>query len=642
MSAWTRSTEADSPVWPRLTVATLALAVLLRLSLIWGGGQAYWPDETRYLAARSAVINISRGEIKAGCLELIGTADHLFFKIIALPPALLDQWLGVSVRREAAYFSLFSVLAIALLGKCARTAGASRREAWLAVFLATCSNSLFYYSRHLFPYDVSLAIFMVSLALGLRPASPRISFIVGVVAGLGFLTYVGYWLLGGAILVLHVLKAPSMRAAELRAAAAAAGLALPIALAVIAARELGGDLVASFRSFSTTVFQGDFGRGHAFVWQYLWSAEGVMLIFWILAGAYSLIMGRRQRFSSPPWSWLGMAAALYLGLVVFSDIHPTFVVYGRTARMLTPFACLLAAWGANDFWARAKLRDGQAFAGLALIGSAAALNFASPFAITFTPQFMSEGAKLVAASKPGLFHYENAHWMRPGETADDGSRPGETLLTRRHPLQFEAYLFEGYNEAQRAYLTSHDIRMKLKSMAIPAPPNLMGYPGPVRLRIRFTENHPGASDPLVEAGAGDSACLLFVTYVDAGTVSFGFESRNKAALMGSPAAIDYGRDHDLVISEGPLLPGGTLAPYQPLTPGAWDKLRHSILVILDGRVVLAGSMENRESPISEIKMGVNQGGLPSVEPVLESAVASVSAVAPAEILGRLSENPAGP
>ena len=128
-----RSIDAESPIWLRLTIATLLVALLQRLSLIWGGGQGYWPDESRYIAVRNAVDDISRGRTQVGLLELIGTADHLFFKVVSLPAACLDAWFGESQRRAAAYFALFSVAAIALLGSCARAAGASRREAWLAV-----------------------------------------------------------------------------------------------------------------------------------------------------------------------------------------------------------------------------------------------------------------------------------------------------------------------------------------------------------------------------------------------------------------------------------------------------------------------------------------------------------------------------
>ncbi|HEY5079087.1 MAG TPA: hypothetical protein VII43_04545, partial [Opitutaceae bacterium] len=581
-----RPSDPESPLWPRLTAATLALALVLRLLLIARGGQGYWPDETRYLVALSAVRNLSAGQFRAGFLELLGTADHLFFKIVALPAVLLDARFGVSPRRAAAYLSLFSVAALALVGSCSRAAGANRREAWLSVFFAACANSLFYYSRHLFPYDAALCFFLASLALGLRPASARLSFLTGILSGVGFLTYVGYWMLGGAILLLHVARARSLRSAILRALAAGAGLVLPIVSAVLAARALGGDLVLSFRRFSTTVFQGDFGRGHVFVWEYLWSAEGGTLLLWLGAIAYAAVRALRPRFAPRPWIWIGMGAVLYAGLVVSADVFRTFVVYGRTARMLVPFACLVTAWAMDDAWSRHSLRAPVVATSIALAALLAALNFEGPFRTIFTGEFMAEAKGLMEASGPGVFWFENARWLRPGEKADD-ARPGDVLLAKRHPFRFGAYLFEGYNEAQREYLATHDIEMRLKRMEVAAGPDMSGYPGPLLLRIRFIPGRVGAAEPIFTAGDGKDACILFVRYDDPGHVSFGYDSTTSGLVTCTPVPVDYGREHALLVSAGPLypnlpwVPGSAGGPPPPL-----ERLRHTLLLALDGMTVM--------------------------------------------------------
>src|SRR5882762_274928 len=77
--------------WERRSSWAVGLLLLVSLGLrVWlaaTGGQGFWPDESRYGAARGAVSLFARGDSRAAWGTLIGTADHLFFKISGLPVA---------------------------------------------------------------------------------------------------------------------------------------------------------------------------------------------------------------------------------------------------------------------------------------------------------------------------------------------------------------------------------------------------------------------------------------------------------------------------------------------------------------------------------------------------------------------------
>ena len=329
--------------WLRLLVVILILSAGLRAWLLLHGGQFFWMDETRYYVARECVDHLWAGETAAFCRQLLGGADHLFFKVLALLPAAVQSRTGDSMLVPGFFFAAFSVLNIFLVWRIARAAGAGEREATLAALLLAAANTNFYYARHLLPYDTALTFGLLALLAGWTGVGWRRSLASGVLAGLCFLTYNGYWLFGAMVLVGHALLAgPDLKQMCSRAALAALGLALPIALFIGLARGLAGvDLVASFQGFARSINQGDFGRGWKLLADYFWSAEGLnsVLALLLVAGA-GWLAPRRSR----GWWWVAGAVGLAAGLLLASDVWHKFVIYGRTARQLVPLVCLAGAF----------------------------------------------------------------------------------------------------------------------------------------------------------------------------------------------------------------------------------------------------------------------------------------------------------
>ena len=180
---------------------------------------------------------------------------------------------------------------------------------------------------------------LAALWLALGPYSPGRSFWTGCAAAVGFLTYNGYWVLGGCILTLHsVLGHGGGRRFFVRAACAGAGLLAPVVAAVGGGEALSRDLLASYFKFAGNVVQGDFFLGYRAIGEYLWCSERGLGLLWLAAIAYAVGAGVRARELGRLGWWLGGIALLGGSLVFFSDVVPRFVVHGRLSRGLVPSA----------------------------------------------------------------------------------------------------------------------------------------------------------------------------------------------------------------------------------------------------------------------------------------------------------------
>src|ERR1700728_3857860 len=69
--------------------AIVAVSAALRLWLAASGGQAFWPDETRFQVSQHAVDHALKGHWHDSFSELFSSADHIGFKILGVVPALL-------------------------------------------------------------------------------------------------------------------------------------------------------------------------------------------------------------------------------------------------------------------------------------------------------------------------------------------------------------------------------------------------------------------------------------------------------------------------------------------------------------------------------------------------------------------------
>ena len=479
----------------RALLALLALSLLLRVELVLGGGQRFFPDENRYLRCFILLRHIGSGDLGAATDYVLQTPDHTGFLAVGMLAALPQQALLGALGRvpdrpgvdatawlPSLLFACASLLAIALVFGIARRAGAGEREALLASFLMACSTVMLVYSRHYFPYDAALALCLLALWLALAEgASLGRSLLVGLVAGAGFLTYNGYWLSAAAALVVHVLRKKDAREKLLCGAAAGLGLlALPALLTAIGVLRERGVFLRKMSRFSRLAStQSDFSEGWSLPWAYLWHAEhGLLLLF--AAGALGVLClvvlrgpeDERRR----GLLFLAIAAGLYAAIVLFSTGLERIGAFGRQARQLVPPLCLASAAAAAPLLRTSRFaRAWPLF--VAALGVQAGYNFTAPLTLRF-PRQLTPGreARYGALGRDTTVHTDPS----PEETPQPDARfvllnarylypvygpkpapPGRELFRTRHPLEYRPFQYEGFLPVERALLRSSDVAIRL-------------------------------------------------------------------------------------------------------------------------------------------------------------------------------------
>jgi hypothetical protein len=482
----------------RLLLLLLLFACAARWSLVYRGGQTYWPDEGRYWRSLVVVEQFSSSGIRAAVDALLDSTHHTGFTVVALPAAYLhagaSRLSGKSLNDmlwvPALVLSCASVVAIALTYGISLRAGSGKTEAMLAAGLFACAHTMFYYSRHLFPYDSSIALALGGLWIALGPSKPGLrSFLAGVFCGGAFVVYNGYWHLVLVVLILQAVQGATTRNESYRRLCfgVAGGAVFPVILLLLATwRRI--PFLTNWIAFSETVTLGDFAEGWRLPWQYLWHTEHGLLI--LLMTGTALAVRKAIRLEGPNrrrGAWWVFAAMLVYGLLVLSSsvIH-LFVVYGRMARAMVPFLCLSAAFGLVEMvGGRIGIRRRVVAISVLLVLVQAGWNAYQPLVQTFPAEIRREvrarygavacaitiaGAPPLAMinpeaaaageATPGRYVLVNAQHLYPVK----GLLPapsGRVVFQTPHPLAYRPYQYAGFTPGERALLSEADLSMML-------------------------------------------------------------------------------------------------------------------------------------------------------------------------------------
>ncbi|HTX67071.1 MAG TPA: hypothetical protein VMD31_14970 [Opitutaceae bacterium] len=625
--------------WHRkVLVGLLAASEAVRLWIAGRGGQSFWPDEGRYATAQRAADALMHGQGREFLHLLFGHADHVLFPVIGLVPALAER-LGAGPWLPAAFFGLFSTGTICLVWRISRESGGDEEEALLAAGVAAGSVSLLYFSRHYFPYDVSLCFALLGLRAACRSEGVRPALAAGLWTALAFLTYNGYWLLGGAIVVIAVVRPPlTAGRGWRRAGLALLGLALPVVIVAGLARAAGADFFGALVRFSRTATQGDFGGGWAFVGSYFWAGERWLAGVWLLAvvAACALAMAGRRRHLL--W-WVAAAAGIYAGMVGLCDGLHQFVIYGRIARGLVPLLALvtggcLAALGQSS-------RLGRRVQWVLLAGMAGQMvwNFAPALTQRFPADFQREARRRIdaaPAAERGRFRILNAYFFFYAQSAMPPAG-GTVVLQARHPLRFRPYLYEGYTREQRAWFDDHDVTMLLMRvdggtpvLARPPDPMLEGYVGPVSLDVMLPGTPGLAGEPLVTTGETGRGDFLYLICAPAtGTIRIGLDHWRYGGPISSEIAVDYSRPHRFDLSLGSLMPPDSSGLYR-LRP-EWRPLDRWLFVRLDGKIVFSQAVESYPAAPFELAIAANSIGGTTANPAFGGVLLRAEPLDPAGV-----------
>lgn len=469
----------------------LAGALLLRVLLALQGGQYFFGDEDRYLRGIELYQAVRAGD-SLHIRFALARPEHAAFDwaVAALAPlphglAYLQgqaDWsdpsnLQASAPLCAATMSLFSVLTILLVHRLARRLGADEDGAFWAAALAAASNTLFYYSRHLLPYDVALACWLGGLVLTLRPGRGAL-IAGGVLTGFVYHLYNGYFALPVATWLWLASQGGPWRERLLRSLPWSAGAAIGLGVPWLVGTAAGGAAYwAVMRDFAGTVTQGLFAEGWSLPWEYFWHSEG-----WLGTAAAAAATVACMQGSSPARRIMLLAALAYAILVLASTWLESFVVYARTIRPLVPLFCIAGAAALQNF---AKRQPRWAEIGPWLLvagGLAQALPHYGrifPRDVETAVQRDFGGTKRWVSFTGVIYRpFRTLRLYRRDLALADaqmlyplrdwrGYPAGEVVAQFEHPLTYRPYQYEGHTPRERALLRDHPFTMRVIRLADP-------------------------------------------------------------------------------------------------------------------------------------------------------------------------------
>jgi len=456
-----------------LIAGILLASILLRWLLIFQGGQYFFSDEERYQTSQTMTELLLQGKVREAGLQLFSTPEHLGYKLIGMIPALLERILGPSLVIPAMFFSLFSVLNLYLIFLLSKRVSASPDDALLALTFASLSQCLFFYSRHLMPYDVAMTFGLLALYVGLAEGgrSPGISISCGFLSLLCFVTYNGYWTLAALAMLVHVThKFQTIQGILRRGIILGIGFMLPLFAFMVYSAQLGINLLEEYRRFAGTIREGNYEEGLGLPFAYFWHTEHFLFGVLALLALYAILKDRDRQAVI---LWTGCVLFVYLCLALPSVFLHSFVVYGRLVRQIIPFLILLAANGLIGMTQNMQTGQRLILAVLLAVVIQAAWNFNITFGVTFPRDFVREiqarypdfnfSPKRFSFGAPEICEHngyaiQNAKFF----LAVPESLPavsGDVLLSASHPINFLPYQYEGYTPEQRQSFQDAQLRL---------------------------------------------------------------------------------------------------------------------------------------------------------------------------------------
>lgn len=451
-------------------ISILFVSIVMRWILVFRGGQYYFPDEQRYQTSRDIVQYLFYGKLNQSVQQLFVAPEHLGFKILGIIPAFFEHFIGPSLVLPAMFFSLFSVLNLYLIFLLSQLISGSYYEALIALLFSALSQTLFYYSRHLMPYDAALSFGLLSLYVGLSDHSARMSVACGVFGLFCFITYNGYWILAGLAMVVHVIRNNKTFFDVLRKGFfLAVGFILPISGLIVLENLLGINLLSAYLGFAKTITEGTYQEGWLLPFAYFWYSEYFLFAALCLFSAFAVIRLRDQRAASS-LLWGGCILFVYLCLVIPSIFLHWFVVYGRLARQMMPFMILLAANGLMQMIQLWQSAYKVVQVSLILVFVQAIWNFNISYQVAYPRDFVKDvqaqfkdfnfSSKRFAFGAPTVcenngYAIQNAKYF-PYNPETAPSIKGTVLMSALHPINFIPYQYEGYTPEQRqAFRDAH-------------------------------------------------------------------------------------------------------------------------------------------------------------------------------------------
>ncbi|GAB2863213.1 hypothetical protein GCM10027044_24690 [Hymenobacter ruber] len=491
------------------------MVTLARLSLIGKGTMAF-VDESRYVNAMLGLRALSEGHGQE-FLRYINSmgarpGDGIWRAIPGLGQAILLLVFDLNPNAppslqvpQAFNVLIVSLNALLLYHIYRRFFSVGMALLGLALYSSLVNTNL--YLRHLLPYDHSLFFFFLALTVLLRPkttTSLKLQAVVGLLAGLSYAIYPGYFMAPMLLLAVTLLveldtTRSSLLAALKPAAAQLAGL-LMVLLAFEALARLGHTSYwASSRYIATTVTQGSFAEGFSFIGSNFWQVEGWLGVSLLLLFGIGLGFSWRTGLMAGSGTeqmlvrLLTVSFLMWLGYALVVQMGHKLVFYGRTLHFFVPFIIMGALVAVRAF---SRARGARSWLYLGLGGGALAhfgifltgyLPVDYPCDVAYRagiydyPQIAASQVSVCdehlmayrlfgprlrrqLAQKPPTSTVQllNFAYLYPVSCYQPAHlRPGKVVADVPYFMKYPAYQFEGHSARERAILQNHEVDFQI-------------------------------------------------------------------------------------------------------------------------------------------------------------------------------------
>lgn len=140
----------------------------------------------------------------------------------------------------------------------------------------------------------------------------------------------------------------------------------------------------------------------------------------------------------------------------------------------------------------------------------------------------------------------------------------------------------------------------------------------------------GRSEPLLVTGQTGAADIIYLHYPDAGHVRIGYDKWGLGGAMSAPIAVQEGRPLEIEVSLGALYGAGVF-PVETVGSDALKRLRATVLVRVDGRMVLRQLSESFPAGPAQIYVGLNPIGASTCAEVFSGKIERIEFLGAAKL-----------
>ncbi|MBA4417147.1 MAG: hypothetical protein C0392_04455 [Syntrophus sp. (in: bacteria)] len=351
----------------------LIVISIIRFVAFTGKGAYAFPDEERYTQTTMALKSLSQGNLRGFCTHISSTNGRPGDSTLKIIPMafqyMLYKYKGIDPTNPESLLIpvIFNIIICsALLFVFYRlTLVLFNNNEGIALVAALIYGLLVnsnIYIRHIFPYDGALLCFFCVLYYGLNKVrsygsglQARDAFIMGLLAGLGFTLYPGYYFF--VVLIFSVLFFDISaihfdkriftlfsKSKYTRCAIFIGGFTSIIAFYELVSRLGGVSYVFTSAKVALLINQGSYEEGFSFLPKYLLQVEGatgaIILIFSLIYLAIILkeiISSKRLLIDGNYWKMLFVLISIGFIIHATATFLHKMVFYGRLLHMYFPF-----------------------------------------------------------------------------------------------------------------------------------------------------------------------------------------------------------------------------------------------------------------------------------------------------------------